>query len=46
MKKNRELPTFTVLNPEFHATEHVTMDVHDIQEDGEESPIQDENYQG
>lgn len=45
-KKKEEIPTYTILNPEFHAPENVTMDVNEIQESDEDITPQDENHQG
>ncbi|WP_281251601.1 hypothetical protein [Virgibacillus phasianinus] len=43
MKKNPELPTFTILNPEFHAPEQVSMDVEETEISAEESPENENN---
>ncbi|WP_161493898.1 hypothetical protein [Virgibacillus necropolis] len=42
MKKNKELPTFTILNPEFHTPEQETTDMQNMQENGEETTVHDE----
>ncbi|MFZ3578661.1 hypothetical protein [Virgibacillus sp. DJP39] len=45
MKKNKELPTFTILNPEFHSTEDILMNTQDMDESGEEATPTHENHQ-
>ncbi|WP_404451692.1 hypothetical protein LG329_15330 [Virgibacillus necropolis] len=45
-KKREEIPTFTILNPDFHGPENVVMDSGVNQEIDEEVVSQDENYQG
>lgn len=44
MKKERELPVYTLLNPEFHLLEGVSANDDYSQEKSEKMPNQDENY--
>lgn len=46
MEKNRELPTYTLLNPEFHTLEDVSVKDEYTQGKSKETGNQDENYQG
>lgn len=46
MEKSRELPTYTLLNPEFHTLEDVLSKGEYTQEKSEEVTNKDENWQG
>lgn len=45
MGQNRELPTYTLLNPEFHTLEDVSLKGESTQENAKEMTGQDESNQ-